>query len=616
MRRYRPTDREIALLLVLAVVSVFAHGLYNEFVQWDDPINLIDNPSFRGLGWPQIRWMFSTTLMGHYIPITWLTFGLDYTLWGMESAGYHFTNLVLHSANVVMFFFLALRLLRRALPWATALELRAGAALAALFFGVHPLRAESVAWATERRDVLSGFMFLACILCYVGSTERDGWSRRRRLGVSLVFFVLALLSKSITMTLPLVLLILDVYPLRRLPLAPTEWLGASRRRVLIEKVPFLIVALIGARVSYWAVAHNSFLTSATAYPLPARITMALYSICFYIGKTVLPVGLSPLYELPAKIDPFDGPFLVASVAACLTGGALLGLWRRWPAGLAVYGYYAIILAPVGGLVHAGHQLAHDRYSYLSCLGWALLAGALPAMLGRARDRGDIKAPLARLATAGIIAWIAVLGTLTWDQVRVWQNTESLWLHAAMAEPECSICHNNVAAYLVNQGSVEAAFKHFDLTLMLRPDRDTAHAGIGLALIKLDRSAEAEEHFRIALAKTPNDVNILNNMGICLSRQGKFDQAIPYLRRALAIDPSHQMARSNLGAALAGTGRLNAALREFHRAAVRDAYAAEPRIGLVRAYLEQGNRREALKHYTILRQLHPRAAEPLASQFTS
>jgi len=386
--------------------------------------------------------------------------------------------------------------------------------------------------------------------------------------------------------------------------------------VLLEKIPFLIVALIGARVSFWAVARHEFFTSATEYPLLARTMMALYSVCFYIGKTVLPVGLSALYELPRRIDPLESQFLLAALATCLITVSLIGLWHKWPAGGAAYIYYAIVIAPVGGLVHAGHQLAHDRYSYLSCLGFALLAGALPAMLGRARDRGEIKPRLARLATAVIVAWVVALGALTWDQVRVWRDTESLWMNAAMAEPECSICHNNVAAYLVNTGRVEAAFEHFNRTLLLRPDREKAYAGIGLALIKLDRSADAEVHLKRALAKEPYDATILNNIGIALSRQGKFAQAVPYLRRAIVVDPSNLLARSNLGAALAGTGQLNAALREFHRAAAIDAFAVEPRIGLVRVYLEQGNRVEARKHYTILRQLHPTAAASLAQLFSS
>lgn len=616
LRGYRPSTRELALALILAVVAVFGHALYNEFVQWDDPVNLVDNKNFRGLGWTQLRWMFSATLMGHYIPVTWLTFGLDYLVWGMEPAGYHFTNVVLHAANVVLFFALALRLLPRALPWATAIETRVGAALAALFFGIHPLRAESVAWATERRDVLSGLMFLTCVLCYVASTDHEGWKRRRRLIAALIFFELALLSKSITMTLPLALLILDVYPLRRLPLPSRAWFRPEVRPVLVEKIPFLVVGAAGAAVSYWAVATNSFFTSTVHYPLLSRVTMALYSVCFYIGKTVLPIGLSALYELPAAVDISEARFALTVIAALLITVSLLGLSRRWPAAGAAFLYYAIVIAPVGGLVHAGYQLAHDRYSYLSCLGFALVAGAIPAQLGRAGARGTLDRRLLRGAGVAVVIWIVALGALAWDQVRVWRNTETLWMHAAMAEPDCSICYNNVAAHLVNNGNPYAAFVHFAQTLALRPDRDKAYAGIGLALLHLNRSAEAETHLKRALATHGFDVPVLNNLAIALIRQGKFDQAIPYARRALVLQPGNVLARSNYGTALAGAGQMKAAIDQFHRAAALDAYAAEPRIGLVRGYLETGNRAEARKHYNILRQLHPNLAGPFAHHFAS
>ena len=613
---YRPSDREIALALVLAVVVVFVHGLYNEFVEWDDPINLVNNKNFRGLGWTQISWMFSTTLMGHYIPVTWLTFGLDYVLWGMQPAGYHFTNLLLHAANVVLFFAIALRLLPRALPWATAVERRMGAALAALFFGIHPLRAESVAWATERRDVLSGLMFLACVLSYLASTERDGWRRRWRLALSLVFFALALLSKSIAMTLPLALLIVDVYPLRRLDLARLSWRNPSVRRVVLEKVPFFVLAITGAAVSYWSVAHHSFFTSTVQYPLLSRIAMALYSLCFYIGKTVLPVGLAPLYELPATVDMFEGPFVFTAAAATLITVSVIALWRRWPAGCAAYLYYALVLAPVGGLVHAGFQLAHDRYSYLSCLGFALLVGAIPALVGRARAQGTLSPKLGHVAVMTVMAWIAVLGTLTWEQVRVWRSTESLWTHASEAEPACSICQNNVGAMLVNSGNSRAALVHLALTVELRPDREKAYGGIGLALLQLDRAAEAEPHLRRALGKDAFDVGVLNNLAKALIRQGRFEEAIPYLRRALVLNNTQLMAQANLGVALAGAGRLDAAVQQFHRAMELDQFAPEARLGLVQAYLQAGQLNEARKHFTILRQLHPKLAAPLARHFVS
>jgi protein O-mannosyl-transferase len=378
----------------------------------------------------------------------------------------------------------------------------------------------------------------------------------------------------------------------------------------------VIVGLIGAAVSYWAVAQYAFFTSTVQYPLMSRVALALYSVCFYIGKTVLPLGLSPLYELPASVDIREAPFSLSALAALLMTVSLLALWRKWPAGCAAYVYYAIVIAPVGGLVHAGFQLAHDRYSYLSCLGFALLAGAVPALLGRARVQGKLQPRLVRLTAAAIVAWVVVLGALTWDQVRVWRNTESLWLHAALVEPQCSICQNNIGALLVNDGNSKAALVHFAQSLVFRPDREKAYGGIGLALIQLDRPAEAEPHLRRALAKDGSDIGLLNNMGTALLRQGKFDEALPYLRRALALDASNLRARSNLGAALAGSGQLDAALQQFHRAAEQDAFSAEARIGLVRAYLEKGDLAQARKHYTILRQLHPKTAAPLAHHFAS
>jgi Flp pilus assembly protein TadD len=386
--------------------------------------------------------------------------------------------------------------------------------------------------------------------------------------------------------------------------------------VVLEKLPFVIVGAIGAAVSYWAVAQHAFFTSTVQYPLMSRIALALYSVCFYIAKTVLPLGLSPLYELPAKVNMLEGPFALAVVATLLMTAGLLGLWRKWPAGCATYVYYAIVIAPVGGLVHAGFQLAHDRYSYLSCLGFALLVGAIPALLGRACAQGRLQPSLVRCVAAVVAAWIVALGALTWDQVRVWRDTESLWLHAALVEPECSICHNNIGALRVNQGNPQPALMHFAQTVTIRPDREKAYGGIGLAMIQLGRNAEAEPNLKRALAKDGADVGLLTNMGTVLIRQSKFEEAIPYLRRALVLDGANLTARVNLGTALAGSGRLDAGLQQFHRAAQLDGFASEPRIGLVRAYLEKGNLGEARRHYTILRQLHPQAAAPLAHHFAS
>src|SRR3989440_5150298 len=427
-------ERAIVLAIVLAVVAVFAVGLRNEFVRWDDHTNFVDNPNFRGLGPLQLAWMFTTTLMGHYIPLTWLTFGLDYVIWGMQPAGYHFTNLVLHAANAALFYWVSRRVLTAAVPAAGETALRAGAAVAALFFAVHPLRAESVAWATERRDVLSGLLFLTCVLTYLRAMNAEAPRRRRLLALSLAAFALAMLAKSIVMTLPLLLVVLDWYPLRRL--RPLRW-SPQTLRVLLEKLPFVAVGLGGAALSYWAVGHNEFFTPMTKYPLPSRIAMALYSMVFYVSKTVLPIDLSPLYELPLRVDPLAPQFLGAAVAVALVSVTLVALAGRWPAGLAAYAWYAIVLAPVGGLVHAGHQLAHDRYSYLSCLPFALLVGGGVVWLIGVHATGALRSPLFRASCAALGVLLAGLGTLTWMQVQVWRDTESLWTHPLYAPPASS-----------------------------------------------------------------------------------------------------------------------------------------------------------------------------------
>src|SRR5207249_5325570 len=232
--------------------------------RWDDAVLFDDNPRYRGLGWKELRWMFSTFTMGHWVPVTWLSHGLDYTLWGMNPLGYHLTNVTLHALNAALLYLVARRLLGRAMRFdGPAAPL--AAATAALFFALHPLRAESVAWATERRDVLSGLFFLLTILTYLRMCEASGRRRGWLLAGGAVTYLLALASKGSVMVLPAVLILLDVYPLRH-----------RSRRVLLEKIPFVVLGLAGAAVAYYAQNANAFLTPLQHYPLTARIGMAFY----------------------------------------------------------------------------------------------------------------------------------------------------------------------------------------------------------------------------------------------------------------------------------------------------------------------------------------------------
>ena len=605
-------ERALPLAIVLAVVAVFAVGLRNDFVDWDDYANLVENPYYRGLGWTKLAWMFTATWMGHYIPVTWLTFGLVYVLWGMQPAGYHFTNLVLHAANATLVYWLAKRLLGAALPPAGEYALRAGATVAALFFAIHPLRAESVAWATERRDLLSGLFFLICVLIYVRAANAHSQSRRRLLVLAIAAFALAMLAKSMVMTLPLLLLVLDWYPLRRLQ--GLSW-SEHNRRVVIEKIPFFAVAFAGAEISYWAVARDGLLTN---YSVPARIAMALYSHIFYISKTVLPFDLSPLYEVPSRVDVLDVQFLGASIAVAVFSVALVALAPRWPAGLAAYAWYAIMLIPVGGLVHAGHQLAHDRYSYLACLSFAVLAVGAVVWLTEAYVKGRVRPPLFGASCGAIGALLVAFAVLTWLQVQVWRDSESLWMQATFATPECSICHTNYGTVLLNRSAIRpwerlVAIEEFQQALMLKPENSKPYGGLGIALLGLGRPRDAERALLRVDGQDANNIAVLNALGVALKEQGRFGEAVPYLRRAVALDEHHPVIRANLGEALVGSGHVDEAIVQLRRTIDEWPFQIEPRTVLILAYRQAHNAVEMRKQLTILRQLHPVAAQDFASK---
>ena len=565
-RRARAVPWAIAAL----TVAVFSPALWNGFVDWDDQVNLLGNPFYRGLGWTQLRWMFTTTLMGPYIPMTWLSFGLDYVLWGMNPTGYHLTSLLLHAASAAALFLVARRLLALARPAAPPGALAAGATLAALAFALHPLRVESVAWATERRDVLSGLFLLLTVLAYLRAAAPAETAPRRWRLLALACFIVAILAKSIVMTLPAVLLVLDVYPLRRLGGAAGWWTPAARR-VWWEKLPFLLVGGLGAELSWWAVARSGFFKPSVAYSLAERAAVAAYAGAFYVVKTILPFGLTPLYEMPLRVRPLEPRFLVSALAVvAVTAGVWLAR-RRWPAGLAAWMAYLVLLAPVSGLVHSGYQLAHDRYSYLSCLPFALLLGGLPLALARA-GRGARRAAGAALA-AGVLA----LAALTWQQVQVWQTSETLWAHAVAVDPRCAICHDELGAALLRRGQAAAAIPHFQRVLDLRPEMTRAEGAIGLALLQSGRPADAEVRLKRALDAHPDSVPYLYQLGTALFAQRRFGEAEHALRRAVALRPD----------------------------------AAEPRMALAETYLALGDPAQAREQYETARRLHPTLVAPPA-----
>src|SRR5499427_2276545 len=597
----------VVLVLVTAVayLPTFANG----FVNFDDIENFINNRAYRGLGWTQLRWMFTTWNLGGLIPLTWITLGFDYVIWGMDPAGYHLTSLVLHLLGSLVFYFVLLRLLRIALePGAgNRTALRLGALVGALLFSVHPLRVESVAWITERRDVLSGLFTFLSVLAYLRAWDARTGERleRRWYLASLAFFACALLSKAMAVTLPLVLVLLDVYPLRRLPASSRGGLRALARNLLVEKLPFGCLALAGVVVTVLAARGNDAMSSLARLALLDRLFLAVHSAAFYLWKTVAPINLSIMYQLPERLDLAGWPFIAAWVSVLAVTAGCLALARRFPAFLVVWAVYLVMLAPVSGLTQAGWQMTADRYSYMPCLGWAALAGAgfLLAWRRAGGARGE--------STRTLVAWtavclIAVLGVLTWRQVGVWRDTETLWTHAAAASPS-GLAHENLGEVYQDRGQFDRAAAHFEQSVRMRPgygpghfhlgatraqqgrpeeamreyeeaarlmpDSAVPYYNMGLALVALRRPAEAIERYRQALKIVPGYADAHNNLGLLLAENGKLDEGVTHLREAVALRPDSASYHSNLGLALARQGRAGEALRELAHAVDLDPRSA-------------------------------------------
>src|SRR5712691_6721859 len=515
----------VPVLVALVTFAAFLPALHNQFVNWDDDKNFLDNPYYRGLGWSQLRWMW-TTHLGHYIPLTWMTFGLDYLLWGMNPVGYHLTSLLLHTANAVVFFFVVHRILTQALPTRSerghALAVAAG--FAALGFAIHPLRVESVAWVTERRDVLSGLFYLSAILIYLRACEREergrGWY-----WLSVAVFGCALLSKSMVVNLPVVLVILDVYPLRRLGGA-VGWWSAPARRVYVEKIPFVLLAAVASAIALWAQLSHDTMVSVVQLSALGRLAVSVYGVSFYLWKTVAPVSLSPLYER-GVVNPWATPFLLSYGLVVAITAIALAFRRRVPGLPAAWLAYVVILLPVLGLFQSGPQIAADRYTYLAGLGWAILAGA--GLLSCWRIK--------RFLIPGCAVCVVVgLGVLTWDQVQVWHDSERLWTHVLAIDPQSSIAENNLGLVRADQKKRAEAIEHYQRALQIRPEYAQAHYTLGVALAQQGKPAEAIEHYRQALRIKPDDALAHNNWGAALAQQGKLAEAIDHYRRALQIEP--------------------------------------------------------------------------------
>ena len=583
--------------LVVAILSflAFLPALRNGFVAWDDDKNFLANPHYRGLGGHQLGWMWTTFHLGHYVPLSWMTLGLDYQLWGMNPAGYHFTNMAIHSANAVILFFVALRLLALAsVPLrGSDTRVRFAAMIAALFFAVHPLRVESVVWITERRDVLSLCFSLLSVLWYLRSCQSNKRSRTWY-WLALSAFACALLSKATSVTLPAVLLILNVYPLKRLG-GQRGWWNDAVRRLYVGLLPFASLGVATAALSIVALHPPAQLS------VPAKIAVSAYSLAFYLLRTFVPAQLSPIYEMPQHVNPMDAVFVVGYVAVVGLGAlvASLSVRRRWPAVATCVVAFVAITFPMLGLVQNGPQIAADRYTYHAAPALALLVGAAYPLL---RHR------LGRVVDGSAAILLIGLGVLAWKQCLVWRDSESLWTRVVQHDEGSAIGHVGLANVFFAQNRVDDALAHAVRASELAPQYAQAQNDVGVGLARKGRAADAVAYYERSIAIEPTFDEAHANLGVVLAQQGKFADAIVHYRMALAINPDNAIAHIDWGNALVHQGAPDAAIAHYREALhIRpDQADGEHNWGV--ALARQGKLTDAIAHFRSALALNPNHAE--------
>ena len=533
----------VCVFLVVITFAVFGQTLGFDFVNYDDNDYVYANPEVtRGLTFQGIGWAFTHFHASNWHPLTWISHMLDCQFYGLNPAGHHLTNVLLQATAAILLF-LVLRQMTGFL-WRSA--------FVAAVFAIHPLRVESVAWVAERKDVLSGVFFMLIIGAYVRYAQRR---RPRDYVLVLVLFAMGLMCKPMLVTLPLVLLLLDYWPLNR---------GAARaggpgrflvlRRLMVEKLPLFGLAAGSCIITIFA--QTAALQPLEKVSLSLRVGNALISYVVYLGQMFWPSDLVVLYPFsPREVGLTSVALSVAVLAVISTGVFILRRHRYLMTGWL---WYLVMLAPVIGILQVGEQARADRYTYLPQIGLYLLLAWAVAELG-----AGWRYRRALLGGCSMIILVALIFCAR-AQAAYWRNSELLWTHTLACAPDNKIAHNNLGIALFQNGRLDGAVLHYQKALEMDPNYGEAHYNLGNALRKKGRVDEAIWHYQKVLQREPKNADVHNNFGNALIQKGDVAGAIAQYQKALATDPQSAPAHFNLGNALLQSGRTAEAIAQYQQ----------------------------------------------------
>lgn len=544
----RRWDAAVYIILAAAAAAVYWQTLGFGLTNYDDNLYVTDNPRVvSGINPSNVLWAFTAVDCANWHPLTWLSLMLDSSIGGLNPAVFHGTNVILHILNSCLLYLLLVRLTGSRVP----------GAFAAALFALHPMRVESVAWVAERKDVLSGLFWMLTILCYISYARKPGVFRYLTV---VVLYALGLMSKPMLVTLPLVLLMLDAWSLRRIG-APGP--GAVRFRALIgEKIPLFALALASSVAAVVAQRKGEALAGLALIPVGVRVANALVNYWGYIGKTFLPVGLIPIYPNPGDSLPAWMAPLSAAGLAAVTVAVVLSA-RKKPYLAVGWGWFIITLIPVIGLVQIGRQSIADRYTYLPHIGlFIMLVWGVADLC--ARGAAGKRTAAALCAAAGCLV-LAVLGSLSYRQAQIWRDDLTLHSYTVKTAPLNPIGHFNLAHALIQSNRMDEAISHLRRAVELDPDYPEAHSNLGAALSTQGLHQEAVEHCLAAIRLRPGFADAYGNLGAALLGLNRLDEAEQAFREAISLDRENASFEYGLGVALARKGRHREAVGHFRNA---------------------------------------------------
>ena len=590
----------VSLCLVAAVVVAYMPAIHSDFVGFDDELYVTENKQVQeGLSSESLKWAFTTFHSANWHPITWLSHMLDCELYGLNPAGHHWTQVEFHIVNTVLLFFILFKMTGALFK----------SAFVAALFALHPLHVESVAWVSERKDLLSTFFGLMMIFAYHRYVKTSDFKNYLLI---IVFLSLGLMAKPMLVTFPFVLLLLDFWPLERFQYKKNENDDLSQpgrtvyvgfkgfMRLVLEKIPLFIPVVISSILTFLAQKSEGAVKTLGALSLKTRIANALVSYVSYVSKAIWPSKLAVFYPHPG--NALSG-WTIIGAALLISAAILLSIrtFKKYPYIAVGLFWYLGTLVPVIGLVQVGGQAMADRYTYIPLIGlFIIVAWGVSDLFKKWQHKKNFLG-------VSIMIILSALAWKTFHQLGYWKNGIVLFENAVSVTENNYLAHNNLGtAY--GPVDLDKAIYHYKAALKIKPDYVTAFFNLGIVMEKKGKTDEAIANYLEALRINPNYLEVYNNLGVVLFKKGDYEGAALYFNKALKINPQKTDARNNIANVLFAQGKVDEAVLHYKEAIRIDPKHSNAHYNLGNILLKQGKTKEAFTHFSEAIKINPDYAQ--------